>query len=292
VWGVRAGAELPERLLYASSFPLGFPGCDNRIAYVMWSHGFRMRNPCYHVRSVHLRASTARAYHKTIERLYGGVSYVHPSLEPDEHGELEFTLLTRSQQRPAGGLVNQQAIEQGVHQLRHGVAEVAQHFLDQQQFTSLSWVHEAVGSAHLEGDMHPLTSEDPDFLHLPGLLPGGERMHIPKKGGPNNETALAVNRKREINDLTRDPPVLTEAKSSDYHEIAGISYLSASCRSKRMIAKAVCSPKIINARKSYSLSKNHVSKILNTINAESKARCASPEDIKRLITARNTRSNA
>jgi len=51
VWGVRADAELPESLLYASSFPLGFPGCDNRIAYVMWSHGFR-------VRSVHLQAST------------------------------------------------------------------------------------------------------------------------------------------------------------------------------------------------------------------------------------------
>jgi hypothetical protein len=37
VWGVRADAELPESLLYASSFPLGFPSCDNRIAYVMWS---------------------------------------------------------------------------------------------------------------------------------------------------------------------------------------------------------------------------------------------------------------
>ena len=47
VWGVRADAELPESLLYASSFPLGFPGSDNRIAYVMWSHGFRGRNPCY-----------------------------------------------------------------------------------------------------------------------------------------------------------------------------------------------------------------------------------------------------
>jgi hypothetical protein len=113
VWGVRADAELPESLLYASSFPLGYPGCDNRIAYVMWSHGFRVRNPCYHVRSVHLQASTARSYDKTGVRLYGGVSYVHPSLAPDEDAELEFTLWTRSQQRPAGVLVNQQAIEQG-----------------------------------------------------------------------------------------------------------------------------------------------------------------------------------
>ena len=180
VWGVRADAELPESLLYASSFPLGFPGCDNRIAYVMWSHGFRVRNPCYHVRSVHLQASTARAYDKTSDRLYGGVSYVHPSLAPDEDAELEFTLWTRSLQRPAGVLINQQAIEQGVHQLRHGEAEVAQRFLDLQQFTGLSWVHEAVGSAHLQGDLHRFASEDTVFLPMPALLEQGVELQLPR----------------------------------------------------------------------------------------------------------------
>jgi len=125
VWGVRADAELPESLLYASSFPLGFPGCDNRIAYVMWSHGFRVRNPCYHVRSVHLQASTARGHDKSSDRLYGGVSYVHPSLAPDEDAELEFTLWTRSEQRPGGVLINQQAIEQGVHQRCHKNSDLA-----------------------------------------------------------------------------------------------------------------------------------------------------------------------
>ncbi|MCT0209778.1 glycosyltransferase family 47 protein [Synechococcus sp. CS-1333] len=178
VWGVRGDAELPESLLYASSFPLGFPGCDNRIAYVMWSHGFRVRNPCYHVRSVHLQASTARAYHKTSDRLYGGVSYVHPSLAPDEEAELEFTLWTRSEQRPAGVLINQQAIERGVHQLRHGEAEVAQRFLDQQQFTGLSWVHEAVGSAHLQGDGSPFASEDTVFLPMTELLGDGVELRL------------------------------------------------------------------------------------------------------------------
>ena len=102
VWGVRADAELPESLMYASSFPLGFPGCDNRIAYVLWSHGFHVRNPCYHVRSVHLQASTARGYDKTSDRLYGGVSYVHPSLAPNGEAELEFTLWTRSLQLTGG----------------------------------------------------------------------------------------------------------------------------------------------------------------------------------------------
>ena len=178
VWGVRADAELPESLLYASSFPLGFPGCDNRISYVLWSHGFHVRNPCYHVRSVHLQASTARGYDKTSDRLYGGVSYVHPSLAPNEDAELEFTLWTRSLQRPAGVLINQQAIEQGVHQLRHGEAEVAQRFLDLQQFTGLSWMHEAVGSAHLQGDPHPFASEDTVFLPMPALLGDGVELQL------------------------------------------------------------------------------------------------------------------
>ena len=180
VWGVQADAELPESLMYASSFPLGFPGCDNRISYVLWSHGFHVRNPCYHVRSVHLQASTARAYDKTGDRLYGGVSYVHPSLAPDEDAELEFTVWTRSEQRPAGVLINQQAIEQGVHQLRHGEAEVAQRFLDLQQFTGLSWVHEAVGSAHLKGDLHPFASEDTVFLPMPVLLGEGVELQLPR----------------------------------------------------------------------------------------------------------------
>ena len=35
VWGARADAELPESLLYASSFPLGFKEFDDLIAYVM-----------------------------------------------------------------------------------------------------------------------------------------------------------------------------------------------------------------------------------------------------------------
>ena len=178
VWGVRADAELPESLMYASSFPLGFPGCDNRISYVLWSHGFHVRNPCYHVRSVHLQASTARGYDKTSDRLYGGVSYVHPSLAPNEDAELEFTLWTRSLQRPAGVLINQQAIEQGVHQLRHGEAEVAQRFLDLQQFTGLSWMHEAVGSAHLQVDLHPFASEDTVFLPMPALLGEGVELQL------------------------------------------------------------------------------------------------------------------
>ncbi len=107
---MRADAELSESLLYASSFPLGFPGCDNCIASVMWSHGFCLRNLCYHVRSVHLQASTVRAYDKTTDRLYGCVNYMHPSLAPDEESELEFTLWNQWHQKPAEPVAKQIAV--------------------------------------------------------------------------------------------------------------------------------------------------------------------------------------
>lgn len=178
VWGIRADSDLPESLIYASAFPLGFPGCDNRIAYVLWSHGFRVRNPCYHVRTIHLQASTARNYNKNSDRLYGGVSYVHPSLAPEEDAELEFTLWTRSMERPAGVLINQLSAEKGVHQLHHGDQDVAQRFFDQQQFTGMSWQHVAVGSAHLQGDIHRFTSEDTVFLPMALLLDQGVELQF------------------------------------------------------------------------------------------------------------------
>jgi hypothetical protein len=178
VWGVRADAELPESLLHTSSFPLGFPGCDNRIAYVMWSHGFHVRNPSYHVRSVHLQASTARSYDKIGDRLYGGVSYVHPSLAPNEDAELEYTIWTRSEERPAGVLINQQAVDKGVHQLMHAEQQEAQRFHNLQQFTGLSWVHEAIGSAHIDNAGNAFRSEDTIFLPMPNLLEGGVSLQL------------------------------------------------------------------------------------------------------------------
>jgi hypothetical protein len=167
VWWVRAKAELPEGQLSASSFPLGFPGCVNLIEYVMRSHFFRVCNSCNQVSRLHMQASTTRAYDKTGDHLYDGVIYVYPSLSQDEDAELEFSLWSSSTQRTAGALVKQQAIEQGLRQLRHGQAEEAQVLLGLQQFIGLSWLmHEAVGSVNLQDELHPFFSEGMAFLPL------------------------------------------------------------------------------------------------------------------------------
>ena len=180
-WGVRSDAPISEALLHASGFPLGFPGCDNRIASVLWSHGFVLKNPSYHVRSVHRHADTARGYDKADDRLYGSVTYVHPSLAPSEPSELEHALWTRSAS-PTGGLViNQQAVGAGVHNLLHPNPTLGEHFAGQQRYSGLSWSREALGSVHTvePPSSADWPSEDTLFLPLTALAaPGAVRLPI------------------------------------------------------------------------------------------------------------------
>jgi hypothetical protein len=172
-WGVRSDAPISAGLLHASGFPLGFPGCDNRIASVMWSHGFVLKNPSYHVRSVHRHADTGRGYDKTDDRLYGGVTYVHPSLAPEEPSELEHALWTRAASPAAGLVINQQAVGAGVHSLHHPDPSLGEAFARQQRYSGLSWSREALGSVHTlaPASAENWPSEDTLFLPLADLGP-------------------------------------------------------------------------------------------------------------------------
>ena len=146
-WALRSDAPISDSLLYASSFPIGYPGCDNRIAYVLWSHGLVVKNPCYFLETLHHQADDNRHYNKNADRLYGGTSYVHPSLTLAEPSELEHTLWTRARDACPGVLVNQQAVDLGVHQLLAKQEARAQAFLEQQKSTGLAWAHPPLGCA-------------------------------------------------------------------------------------------------------------------------------------------------
>jgi hypothetical protein len=179
-WGVRADAPISAGLLHACAFPLGFPGCDNRIASVMWSHGFTLKNPSYHLRSVHRHAASERDYDKGDDRLYGSVTYVHPSLTPAEASELEHTLWTRAAQPTPGLVVNQQAVGAGLQSLLAGEHRLDQAFHRQQRFNGLCWSHGALGSVHTQapptGEAWP--SEDTLFLPLKDLVAGERSIRL------------------------------------------------------------------------------------------------------------------
>lgn len=137
-----------------------------------------------------LDARTAHDSNKTSDWPYGGASTVHPSLAPDDDAELEFTPWTRLGQQPAGVLINQQAIEQGAHQLCHSEAKVAQRFLDLQLFTGLSWAHEAENSARLGGDLHPFATFATKMTPLPRNPRKGQ--HTPKNCRKNQQSPREV----------------------------------------------------------------------------------------------------
>lgn len=153
-WAMRSDAPIKDSLLYASGFPIGYPGCDNRIAYVLWSHGLVVKNPCYQLETLPHQADEVRAYDKNTDRLYGGVSYVHPSLSLAEPSELEHTLWTRARDACPGVLVNQQAVDLGVHQLLAKQEERAQQFLEQQKSTGLAWAVACLARCRALGRCH------------------------------------------------------------------------------------------------------------------------------------------
>ena len=159
-WGIRTDAKISKSLYYASTFALGIPGCDNRIAYVMWSHGFDVKNPAYFVKTVHEHNEVSRPYDSHGDRLYGGVSYVHLSLTPSEPSELEHTIWTRSEEICGGILINQQSSGKGVRKFVDQKGSDVDVFENLQKFTGLSWTHQAKGSrdVHLI-TQHPLAGD-------------------------------------------------------------------------------------------------------------------------------------
>jgi len=201
-WALRSDAPISDSLRYASSFPIGFPGCDNRIAYVLWSHGLAVKNPCYFVTTEHHQAEEARAYDKNVDRLYGGVSYVHPTLTLAEPSELEHTIWTRSRERCPGVLVNQQAVEQGVQQLlaKDKDGELAQQFLHQQKSSGQAWSCAPLGCARSANGSEVPVAEliKPDGWSLP--LPEqrrlqGRQLRVPRQCG--NGWRLTIQGQRE-----------------------------------------------------------------------------------------------
>jgi hypothetical protein len=53
---------IPDKLIEQSGFHLGLPGCDNRIAQVLYENGFNPYNPCSHIKCYHVHSSNFRTY--------------------------------------------------------------------------------------------------------------------------------------------------------------------------------------------------------------------------------------
>jgi hypothetical protein len=62
VWAWRGACKID---LAAASFPLGYPGCENRLAYLAHEAGYRVANPSLSVKTIHVHQSAFRRYPAT-----------------------------------------------------------------------------------------------------------------------------------------------------------------------------------------------------------------------------------
>lgn len=80
VWAIHTKDMVDKNLAPTLDFPMGVPRCDNKIAYQFGIYGWKVINPCEHIKSFHVHETGFRTYDKKLDdRLIGGVAYVHPS---------------------------------------------------------------------------------------------------------------------------------------------------------------------------------------------------------------------
>ena len=107
VWAlVKPKEGFSASLLQEAGFELGQPGCDNKIAYIFHSHGYRVSNPCAQIVAVHLQANTDRSYNRKQDKLLGLHAFVYPSDGVTTDSKIELDLLTRSVNEPVEIRVN------------------------------------------------------------------------------------------------------------------------------------------------------------------------------------------
>jgi len=60
-----------------TSFPLGVPGCDNKIAYLLYSAGYEVKSPSLSIQAIHLHMTGIRNYSQKdrIEKPYLYLQY-------------------------------------------------------------------------------------------------------------------------------------------------------------------------------------------------------------------------
>ena len=54
---------------------MGVPGCDNRLAGELKNSGYKINNPSFCSRSIHIKVTEKNTYHKVLDRVGGEPAY-------------------------------------------------------------------------------------------------------------------------------------------------------------------------------------------------------------------------
>ncbi|GFD91230.1 hypothetical protein KUL152_34560 [Tenacibaculum sp. KUL152] len=95
-WAMRVGEELSPSFMHQLDFPMGVPRCDNKIAYLFATQGWKIFNPVDFLVSVHVHETEMRTYHKKLDdRILGGAGYVYPGEKLTDEATLDFDIWTK-----------------------------------------------------------------------------------------------------------------------------------------------------------------------------------------------------
>lgn len=95
-WAMRVGENLSSSFMDQLDFPMGVPRCDNKVAYLFATRGWKIFNPVNFLVSVHAHETQMRTYHKKLDdRILGGVAYVYPGSTVSEESTLDFDVWTK-----------------------------------------------------------------------------------------------------------------------------------------------------------------------------------------------------
>jgi hypothetical protein len=72
--------RVSDSVIQSTNFPLGTPGCDNHLAWVLHNNGYNLLNPSYFIRAIHLHKSNYRNYSKD-DRIEGEYLYIKPTFK-------------------------------------------------------------------------------------------------------------------------------------------------------------------------------------------------------------------
>jgi len=146
LWAIRSDAEIGQSLMDSTTFPLGVPGCDNRISHVLWTHGFQLKNPAYHLATIHLQAISEREYDMGKDRLYGGSTYVYPSLSAEALSSLDHTVWSKALEQPTGMSVNLQDSGGRSETFVPNNEIKPTNYLEHPLVTQLQWSYQSLGT--------------------------------------------------------------------------------------------------------------------------------------------------
>ena len=74
-WAFKTPVKIPDNC----NFPLGQRGCDNKIAWLMDSIGYKLFNPVYTIKALHVHDSGFRTYTDKSEPVPGPYKQVNPT---------------------------------------------------------------------------------------------------------------------------------------------------------------------------------------------------------------------